>query len=80
MTHSSNDEHPNCKRVVLVCSVLSDKEAICDVLSESRFRLRVVAQGSNLPFTMHRTKESDPYVLTSSNLELKTIGQPYDAE
>ena len=61
------------KSKVRVRNLVTAKEVICDVLSRSRFTLRVVPDGSREPFTMTRRRERGPYAYSLGEMMLETV-------
>lgn len=43
-----------------------------DILSQSRFLIRVVAKGTNVPFTMTRSRETHRYGTVLADMPLET--------
>ena len=68
---------------IKVQNLTTGKTVVCDVLSHSRFRMRLVPEGTTVPIDFHRQRELHSFHATShkmSGLILETTGEMWGNE
>ena len=60
-------------RTTRVVNKNTEQEMEVEILSQSRFSIRVVAKGSDLPFTLRRDRETQRYGGVLADMILETV-------